>query len=82
MGAAGSHLTRYMRRFNVINRTERVISKEKPKVAPLHKIDAERLKQLMEGGFLYKLYIQYLKIQCSVLNYLHWFQMTLNSPKS
>ncbi|VVC40042.1 NADH dehydrogenase [ubiquinone] 1 alpha subcomplex assembly factor 4 [Cinara cedri] len=50
MGAAGSHLTRYIRRFNVINRTERIINEEKPKVAPLYKVDAERLKKLMEDN--------------------------------
>lgn len=44
MGAAGSHLTRYIRRFNVIDRTERVLNKEKPTPAPLHKADAERVK--------------------------------------
>lgn len=44
MGAAGSHLTKYIRRFNVIDRTERILDKEKPIPAPLHKVDAERLK--------------------------------------
>lgn len=51
MGAAGSHLTRNFRRFNVINRTERIISKEKPTAAPLHKVDAERLKHLLKSNF-------------------------------
>lgn len=46
MGAVGSHLTRHIRRFNVVDRTERVISQEKPTPAPLHKADAERLKNL------------------------------------
>lgn len=45
MGVAGSHLTRYIRRFNVIDRTERVLNKDKPIPAPLHKADAERVKK-------------------------------------
>lgn len=51
MGVAGSHLSRHMRRFNVVNRTEKVISKDKPTPAPLHKADAERLKDLLESNF-------------------------------
>jgi len=51
MGLAASHLTRHMRRFNVIDRTERIISKQKPVRAPLHKVDAERLKDLLESNF-------------------------------
>lgn len=50
MGIAASHLTRHFRRFNVINRTERIINKEKPVAAPLHKVDAERLKSLLESN--------------------------------
>lgn len=46
MGVVASHFTRQTRRFNVIERTERVLNKEKPTPAPLHKIDAERLKFL------------------------------------
>jgi len=49
MGVAASHLTRHIRRFNVIDRTERIINKQKPVPAPLHKIDAERLKNLLEN---------------------------------
>ncbi|CAI6368539.1 unnamed protein product [Macrosiphum euphorbiae] len=48
MGVAGSHFTKRIRRFNVIERTERVINKDKPIPAPLHKADAERLKQLLK----------------------------------
>uniref|UniRef100_A0A2S2PWI1 Protein NDUFAF4 n=1 Tax=Sipha flava TaxID=143950 RepID=A0A2S2PWI1_9HEMI len=50
MGIAASHLTRHFRRFNVIERTERIINKEKPIAAPLHKVDAERLKHLLENN--------------------------------
>jgi hypothetical protein len=50
MGIAASHLTRHFRRFNVIERTERIINKEKPIAAPLHKVDAERLKHLLESN--------------------------------
>lgn len=50
MGAAGSHLTRHIRRFNVVQRTERVISKDKPTPAPLHKVDAKRLKTLIDSN--------------------------------
>lgn len=53
MGVAASHFTRRMRRFNVIERTERVLSKEKPIPAPLHKVDAERLKYLLKSNFNY-----------------------------
>ncbi|XP_060842253.1 protein NDUFAF4 homolog [Rhopalosiphum padi] len=49
MGVAGSHFTKHIRRFNVIERTERVIKKDKPIPAPLHKADAERLKYLLEN---------------------------------
>uniref|UniRef100_A0A2S2PJM5 Protein NDUFAF4 n=1 Tax=Schizaphis graminum TaxID=13262 RepID=A0A2S2PJM5_SCHGA len=49
MGVAGSHFTKHIRRFNVIQRTERVIKKDKPIPAPLHKADAERLKYLLEN---------------------------------
>ncbi|XP_050436505.1 NADH dehydrogenase [ubiquinone] 1 alpha subcomplex assembly factor 4 [Adelges cooleyi] len=48
MGIVGSHLTRNLRRFNVVGRTERVIDKEKPTRAPLHKADAERIKQMIK----------------------------------
>jgi len=51
MGVAGSHFTKRIRRFNVIERTERVINKDKPVPAPLHKADAERLKQLLRGNY-------------------------------
>jgi len=50
MGVAGSHLTKRIRRFNVVERTERVIDKDKPIPAPLHKADAERLKYLLESN--------------------------------
>jgi hypothetical protein len=50
MGVAGSHFTKHIRRFNVIERTERVIKKDKPIPAPLHKADAERLKYLLESN--------------------------------
>lgn len=52
MGVAASHFTRRMRRYNVIDRTERVLNKEKPTPAPLHKVDAERLKFLSESNFI------------------------------
>lgn len=52
MGVAGSHLTRNLRRFNVIERTERIINKEKPTPAPLHKVDAERLKHLLKSNLI------------------------------
>ncbi|XP_050533087.1 protein NDUFAF4 homolog [Daktulosphaira vitifoliae] len=48
MGLVGSHLSRKIRRFNVIDRTERIINKEKPIPAPLHKTDVERLKKMMQ----------------------------------
>jgi len=51
MGVAGSRFTKHMRRFNVIERTERVINKDKPIPAPLHKADAERLKYLLDSNF-------------------------------
>lgn len=51
MGVAGSHFTKRVRRFNVVERTERVINKDKPIPAPLHKADAERLKQLLESNY-------------------------------
>jgi len=51
MGVAGSHFTKRIRRFNVAERTERVINKDKPIPAPLHKADAERLKQLLKGNY-------------------------------
>lgn len=50
MGVAGSHFTKRIRRFNVVERTERVINKDKPIPAPLHKADAERLKHLLESN--------------------------------
>jgi len=50
MGVAGSHFTKRIRRFNVVERTERVINKDKPIAAPLHKADAERLKHLLESN--------------------------------
>ncbi|XP_022166554.1 protein NDUFAF4 homolog [Myzus persicae] len=49
MGVAGSHFTKRIRRFNVVERTERVINKDKPIPAPLHKADADRLKHLLEN---------------------------------
>ncbi|XP_025204096.1 protein NDUFAF4 homolog [Melanaphis sacchari] len=49
MGVAGSHFIKRIRRFNVIERTERVITKDKPTPAPLHKADADRLKYLLEN---------------------------------
>ncbi|KAE9533150.1 hypothetical protein AGLY_009578 [Aphis glycines] len=49
MGVAGSRFTKHLRRFNVIERTERVINKDKPIPAPLHKADAERLKYLLDN---------------------------------
>lgn len=51
MGVAGSHLTRQLRRFNVVDRTERILNKEKPIPAPLHKVDAERVKHLLKSNF-------------------------------
>jgi len=50
MGVAGSHFTKRIRRFNVVERTERVINKDKPIPAPLHKADAERLRLLLESN--------------------------------
>lgn len=59
MGVAGSHLTRYMRRFNVVERTERVINKDKPTPAPLHKVDAERVKHLLKSNIKLLQYLEY-----------------------
>lgn len=52
MGIVASHLTRKLRRFNVLDRTERILNKEKPIPAPLHKIDADRIKYLSESKIL------------------------------
>jgi len=52
MGAAASHMTRHARRFNVIERTERIIARDKPTPAPLHKVDAERIKHLLNSDLI------------------------------
>lgn len=52
MGAVASQFTRHVRRFNVIGRTEKILNKDKPIPAPLHKVDAERLKHLLDSKFI------------------------------
>lgn len=64
MGVAGSRFTKHMRRFNVIERTERVINKDKPIPAPLHKADAERLKYLLDSNFYSLLRVYMYNICC------------------
>lgn len=52
MGAVASQFTRRVRRFNVIDRTEKILNKDKPTPAPLYKVDAERLKHLLDSKLI------------------------------
>lgn len=50
MGKVFSMLTRPIRNFNVESRAHKIISKEKPNAAPLHKSNLEEAQRLLRGG--------------------------------
>lgn len=45
MGGAVSRATRFLRMYNIDNRVERVLSKEKPTPAPHHPTELQHMKK-------------------------------------
>lgn len=75
MGVVASKFTRYTRRFNIIERTDRIMNKEKPIPAPLHKVDADRLNDLLKSNF------SWLDIYIKVYNIIEISTLILDNPQ-
>lgn len=57
MGKVFSMLTRPVRNFNVESRAHKIINKEKPIAAPLHKSNLEEAERLLRGVMFFDMLV-------------------------